>query len=224
MNIKNFLQRVAPTILFVFLFLLTSVTASDVSEKPTHTKAKDITIASIPVPTETIISTVPTEIPEVTIVPTPTEKPQEEPTAKPTATPTAKATKAPEKQYGGISKKEYDLLVHLVNAEAGIDGMKSKIGVANVVLNRVKSKGFPSTITGVIYEKGQFSVVSNGSINKKPSKDSYEAVDRALAGENTVSDCTFFWAEWLDKDHKFLWGMGVRYHYSGTIFSGYIQY
>lgn len=167
----------------------------------------------------------PTPTPTVTPKPTvePTIKPTVKPTATPTVKPTAKPTEKPQEAKRKISDADYELLVRLVYAEAGIDGMKSQIGVANVVLNRVKSTEFPNTIRGVIYEPSQFSVVSNGTINNQPKKENYEAVDRALSGENTVDDCTFFWAEWLDKDNEYLWNKGVRFHYDGTIFSGHIK-
>ncbi|HBI60391.1 MAG TPA: hypothetical protein DDY31_04125, partial [Lachnospiraceae bacterium] len=36
-----------------------------------------------------------------------------------------------------------------------------------VVMNRVASKSFPNTIKKVIYQKGQFSPVRNGSLKKR---------------------------------------------------------
>ncbi|MFP3498476.1 cell wall hydrolase, partial [Pseudomonas sp. SIMBA_059] len=63
------------------------------------------------------------------------------------------------------NKNERDLLTRIVHAEAEGESHEGKVAVALVVLNRVDSKDFPNTITDVIYQKGQFSPVSNGRIN-----------------------------------------------------------
>ena len=50
-----------------------------------------------------------------------------------------------------------------------------------------------SPITDVVYEKRQFSPVSNGSINRcKVEQETVEAVDRALAGEDYSEGALFF--------------------------------
>ena len=63
----------------------------------------------------------------------------------------------------------YDSLEYLaccVEAEAGNQDAKGKMLVCDVILNRVDNMHFPNTITGVINQEGQFSVVENGMINK----------------------------------------------------------
>ena len=49
--------------------------------------------------------------------------------------------------------KDYQVLLNIVQAEAGGCNAIGKILVANVILNRVKSELFPDTITDVVYEK-----------------------------------------------------------------------
>lgn len=61
--------------------------------------------------------------------------------------------------------EDLELLAALVHAEAGNQDMVGKRLVADVVLNRVASDKFPNTISGVIYDPGQFSPVRNGSLN-----------------------------------------------------------
>ena len=56
------------------------------------------------------------------------------------------------------------------------------MAVAAVVLNRVESSSFPNTISGVIYQSGAFSCVSNGSINNTPDSTAI----RAALGERAV--------------------------------------
>ncbi len=92
-----------------------------------------------------------------------------------------------------ISREDYQVLLKIVEAEAGVCDRKGKILVANVILNRVKSDEFPDSVTGVVYQPSQFSPVSNGSINTcKVSSDTKESVDRALKGEDYSQGALFF--------------------------------
>lgn len=99
---------------------------------------------------------------------------------------------------------EINLLARLVRAEAQGESFAGKVAVAEVVLNRVESDDFPDSIGAVIYQSGQFSPVSNGSINKAPDEASIKAVEQALQGSNTVGKALFFYnyktatSRWLD--------------------------
>lgn len=111
------------------------------------------------------------------------EKAKKETTKKPqkknnTPSRSQKATKA----AGGIkiTAAERDLLERLVEAEASGEPYEGKLAVATVVINRLNSKQFPNTIKGVIYQKNQFSPVSNGNINRKASADSKKAVRQVV--------------------------------------------
>ena len=95
--------------------------------------------------------------------------------------------------FADYTESDYNVLLRIVQAEAGGCDMKGKILVANVILNRVESDEFPDTITDVVYEKRQFSPVSNGSINRcKVEQETVEAVDRALAGEDYSEGALYF--------------------------------
>ena len=95
--------------------------------------------------------------------------------------------------FADYTESDYNVLLRIVQAEAGGCDMKGKILVANVILNRVESDEFPDTITDVVYEKRQFSPVSNGSINRcKVEEETVEAVDRALAGEDYSEGALYF--------------------------------
>jgi N-acetylmuramoyl-L-alanine amidase len=103
------------------------------------------------------------------------------------------------KSQSSLSSSDFDLMSRIVQAEAGGEPMKGKIAVANVVLNRVHSDGFPNDIHSVVYQKGQFSPVANGAINNTPSEDSKQAVREALAGNDPVGDSLFFWSTSVPK-------------------------
>jgi len=119
-------------------------------------------------------------------------------------TDTVKEHKDNTKQTASITNSEHGLLAKLVNAEARDESYKGKVAVAEVVLNRVDSDEFPNSIEGVIYQAGQFSPVTNGSINNTPTKEDKGAVKEALQGTNLTNGATFFWNpsiasnRWLD--------------------------
>lgn len=102
----------------------------------------------------------------------------------------------------GVSDYERDLLARLVHAEAKGEPYEGKVAVAAVVLNRVESDKFPDSIASVVYQKGQFSPVSNGSINAAADEESKRAANEAVASQTT--DTLFFYnaetasSRWLD--------------------------
>ena len=62
-------------------------------------------------------------------------------------------------------------------------------------MNRVKSSEFPDTISGVIYQKGQFSCVTDGQFNKAIDENStvYKAAREAINGADPTNGCLFFY-------------------------------
>ena len=61
---------------------------------------------------------------------------------------------------------ELEVLAQLVEAEAGNQDFEGKCLVVDCVLNRVESPEFPDTISEVIFQDGQFSVIKNGAFDK----------------------------------------------------------
>lgn len=55
------------------------------------------------------------------------------------------------------SEKEIKCLTNNILYEARGEGVKGMLAVADVTMNRVKSKRFPNTICGVVYQPHQFS-------------------------------------------------------------------
>ena len=90
---------------------------------------------------------------------------------------------------------EYDELEYMaacVEAEAGTEGLIGKRLVVDVILNRADDERFPNSITDVINQDGQFSVVSNGSINKVDiSQETFEAIEMELK-HRTDSEILYF--------------------------------
>ena len=83
------------------------------------------------------------------------------------------------------------LLAAIIMCEAGGESYEGQVAVGAVVLNRVESSAYPDTISGVIYQSGQFGPVSNGSLASKLSggtitQSCFDAADAALSGTDNV--------------------------------------
>ena len=107
-------------------------------------------------------------------------------------------TKVLEEVTPDIEEEAYydslDYLACCVEAEAGNQGLKGKRLVCAVILNRVDSDDFPNTVEEVINQPRQFSVVSDGRINKvSVTEETYKACKMELA-ERTDTDILFFTA------------------------------
>lgn len=92
-----------------------------------------------------------------------------------------------------VTDEEYNILLHIVAAEAGCCDVYGQILVANVIFNRVNDKRFPDTIEEVVFQKNQFSPATKGTLWDATIYDTtIEAVNRALAGEDYSCGATFF--------------------------------
>ena len=105
---------------------------------------------------------------------------------------------------------DYYTLLQIVEAEATGGDIKSKILIANVVLNRVKDSRFPDTIYDVVWQTAggspQFSPTYDGRIyTVSITDDTIEAVDRALAGEDYSQGALFFAARASAEAQNMVW-------------------
>lgn len=93
-----------------------------------------------------------------------------------------------------VTEKEYEILCRIVEAEAGDQDVYGRILIVNVILNRVEyTKEFANDIEGVVFEKNQFSPISNGAYYSVTVDDvTREAVNRALKGEDYSDGALYF--------------------------------
>ena len=54
----------------------------------------------------------------------------------------------------------------IIYCEAGAEPYQGKVAVGAVIMNRVRSSRFPNTISGVIYQKGQFGPAITGKLGR----------------------------------------------------------
>lgn len=121
-----------------------------------------------------------------------------------------------------LTEQDLEVLLRIVEAEAGGEDEDGKLLVANVVLNRVKSDKFPDTVSEVVFQRDngvtQFSPVSNGRYwSVKISEETISAVERALEGEDISGGALYFAArahadndkmKWFDEKLVFLFAHG----------------
>lgn len=120
------------------------------------------------------------------------------------------------------SQEDIAVLQRIVEAEAGGEDEDGRLLVANVVMNRVADEDFPDTIPEVVFQKSngvtQFSPVANGRYEQVSiSKETVQAVDRALSGEDISDGALYFAArkyadsrnmKWFDEHLTFLFQHG----------------
>ncbi len=74
------------------------------------------------------------------------------------------------------------LLARLISAEARGEPYTGQVAVGAVVLNRMKHPSFPNTMSGVIYQSGAFTCVSDGQFDEPVEYGCYQAARDALNG------------------------------------------
>ncbi len=123
-----------------------------------------------------------TEAPAQTEAPAETEAPVE--------------TEAPAETTSSAGSDDTSLLAALIYCEAGNQSYDGMVAVGAVVMNRVYSSSFPNSISEVIYQSGQFTPASSGSLasalaNGVPSA-CYDAAVAAINGENPIGSALYF--------------------------------
>ncbi len=87
------------------------------------------------------------------------------------------------------------LLGAIIQCESDGEPYVGKLAVGSVVMNRVKSSKFPNTVSGVIYQRGQFSPVASGRfayrLQHGVNQTCLNAAAEVLNG-NITNKCLFF--------------------------------
>lgn len=127
-----------------------------------------------------------------------TEDVIEEATEVETEVETEAETEPEVKQVIAMTDEDYQTFLRIVEAEATGGDVKSKLLVANVIINRVKHYKFPNTVTEVVFQNNQFSPIKDGRFYMvNVTETTIEAVNRALAGEDYSQGATFFCATYV---------------------------
>ncbi|BCN30618.1 LysM peptidoglycan-binding domain-containing protein [Anaeromicropila herbilytica] len=138
-----------------------------------------------------------------------------------TNTSIAKETSLSSNAVISYSKEELDLLARLITAEASGQPYQAMVGVGGVVVNRVQSKEWPSTIKGVINHVSggyyQFSPVKNGYINHPATDIAIKAAKEALNGSDPSKGATFYFDD--SSKNTWLWSKPIFARIGAMVFA-----
>lgn len=109
----------------------------------------------------------------------------------------AEARRVQQKEAVLASATELEILAALIQCEAGGEPYEGQVAVGAVVMNRVRSGGYPNNITDVIYASGQFVPASGGRmesliLNKTTRASCIQAAQEAISGVCNVGDALHF--------------------------------
>lgn len=101
---------------------------------------------------------------------------------------------------------DIQLMARAINGEARGEPYEGQVAVGAVILNRVKDSRFPNTISGVIYQPGAFTAVSDGQINAPISEGStvYKAAQDAMNGWDPTGGCVYYFNP-ATATNKWIW-------------------
>lgn len=92
----------------------------------------------------------------------------------------------------GFSQNDLQLMANAVYGEARGEPYIGQVAVAAVILNRVESPSFPNTASGVIFEPGAFTAVSDGQIWLTPNETARKAVLDAMNGWDPTENALYY--------------------------------
>ena len=85
------------------------------------------------------------------------------------------------------------LLARIISAEARGEPYTGQVAVGAVVLNRVEHPSFPDTLSGVIYQSGAFTAITDGQFNEPISDSAYSAARDALNGWDPSGGAIYYY-------------------------------
>ena len=94
---------------------------------------------------------------------------------------------------GSYSSNDIYLLAKVIGAEARGESYTGQVAVGAVVLNRVKHSSFPDTISGVVYQSGAFSCVTDSNWNTTPNDTAKKAAQDAINGWDPTGGAIYYY-------------------------------
>lgn len=85
------------------------------------------------------------------------------------------------------------LLARIISAEARGEPYVGQVAVGAVILNRIEHPSFPDTLSGVIFQKGAFTAVTDGQFDQPVSDSAYSAARDALNGWDPTGGCIYYY-------------------------------
>lgn len=110
----------------------------------------------------------------------------------------------PPSSMAGLTANDLKLMANAVYGEARGEPFEGQIAVAAVILNRIRSDSFPSTVSGVIFQPGAFTAVADGQIWLTPNASAKKAVNEAVRGIDPTNGCIYYFNP-VTATSKWIW-------------------
>lgn len=108
----------------------------------------------------------------------------------------AMGIQAQQSQSGGSATNsgsgDVALLARLISAEARGEPYNGQVAVGAVVLNRIEHPSFPNSLSGVIYQGGAFTCVTDGQFDEPVAESAYRAAQDALNGSDPSGGAIYY--------------------------------
>jgi N-acetylmuramoyl-L-alanine amidase len=85
------------------------------------------------------------------------------------------------------------LLARIISAEARGESYTGQVAVGAVILNRIEHPSFPDTLSGVIYQPGAFTAITDGQFNEPIADSAYSAARDALNGWDPSGGAIYYY-------------------------------
>lgn len=94
---------------------------------------------------------------------------------------------------GRYSSSDVQLLAKVISAEARGEPYEGQVAVGAVVLNRVASPSFPNSISGVVYQPGAFSAVTDSNWSASVTNSAKSAAQDAINGWDPTGGALYYY-------------------------------
>lgn len=94
---------------------------------------------------------------------------------------------------GKYSSSDVALLAKVISAEARGEPYEGQVAVGAVVLNRVASPSFPNSVSGVVYQPGAFSAVTDSNWSATVTNSAKSAAQDAINGWDPTGGALYYY-------------------------------
>ena len=116
---------------------------------------------------------------------------------------TLKALGLNKQDNNGYSSSDFNLLARVISAEARGESYSGQVAVGAVILNRVEHPSFPDTLSGVIYQKGAFTCLSDGQFYEAVADSAYSAARDAINGLDPSGGAIYYYNPNISPEDEF---------------------
>ncbi|MGI6498572.1 MAG: spore cortex-lytic enzyme [Oscillospiraceae bacterium] len=104
----------------------------------------------------------------------------------------------------GAQANDLYLLAKVISAEARGEPYSGQVAVGAVILNRIKHPSFPSSLSGVVYQPGAFTCMTDGQINQPIADSAYRAAKDAINGSDPSGGAIYYFNP-VTATSKWIW-------------------